>query len=53
MKIYQCSKKLVTYEYSCFDSGTSNVLMHSEVAWVLVSSETPVQAQIIQIQTVF
>ena len=49
--MYQCSKKLVTYEvYSCFNhSDFWHIqclhLMFAEVAWVLVSSGTQVQLQ--------
>ena len=50
--MYQCYKKLVTYkEYSCFDHSDFPAqclhLMYAEVAWVLVSSRTQVQPQII------
>ena len=47
--MYQCSKKLVKYkEYSCFDQHIQCFyLMHAEVAWVLVSSETQFQPQVI------
>ena len=52
-KIYRSSKKLVTLRiyilYSCFDFLARSLftLMNSEVAWVLVSSGTQVQPQII------
>ena len=50
--MYQCSKKLVKYkEYSCFDHSDflaqSLYLMYAEVGWVLVSSGTQVQLQIL------
>ena len=47
--MHQSSKLLVTYkERSCFDhSDYQTHLMYAEVAWVLVSSETHVQPQII------
>ena len=49
IKMHQSSKLLVTYkERSCFDhSDYQTHLMYAEVAWVLVSSETHVQPQII------
>ena len=50
--MYRCSKKLIKYkEYSCFDHSdfpTHSVIMYAEVAWVIVSSRTQVQPQIIR-----
>ena len=49
--MYRCSKKLIKYkEYSCFghsDFPAHLYLIYTEVPWVLVSSETQVQPQII------
>ena len=49
--MYQCSKKLVTYKkYSCFDHFRHIQflhLMYAEIVWVLVSSGTQVQPQVI------
>ena len=51
--MYQCSKKLVTCKEHCFFNILTfrNIqclhLMYAEVAWVLVSSGTQVQLQVI------
>ena len=51
--MYQCSTKLVKYEKrSCFDHLNFQHIqclhwMYAEVAWVLVSTRTQVQPQII------
>ena len=45
--MYKCSKKLDTHkEYYCFDHSDLH-LMYAKVSWVLVSSVTQVQPQII------
>ena len=51
--MYQCSKKLVTYKevivltILTFRHIHCLHLMYAEIAWVLVSSETQVQSQVI------
>ena len=51
--MYQCSKKLVTYKEYCrfdhsdFPANSMLNLMYAEVSWVLVSSRTQVQPQVI------
>ena len=51
--MYQGSKNLVTckehcwFDYSDFPAHSIFTLMYAEVAWVLLSSETQVQLQVI------
>ena len=47
MKMYQCSKRLDVLAILTFQYIQYLHLMYAEVAWVLVSSETQVQLQII------